>query len=182
MVLGICILALLVSCASTYTIATSSFDEIDYAGKLDYIEINVSKTGMGNDIMWIQQCHYTRPTKEVQYVITLNHTVANQLDNSMLPYLQIQLDDEVIKLDGTVKEKSGINEMFAKRSLYNRGRMYIIVDEAFIRKMASANKIRLNYYGQTLDFPKYGYDFMRRFVTDVIEGKNNARLKTPLIP
>lgn len=173
---------LIFGCSSTYRIFNSSFDEIDNAGKVDYIEINVSKTGMSNDIMWIQQYNYTRPSNEIMYIITLNHTVSNQLDNSMLPYLQIQLDDEVMKLDGNVKEKTGINEIFYKKNLYNRGRMYIIVNEEFIRKMANAKKIRLNYFGQTLDFPKYGYDFLKKYVSDVIEGQSNSRFKTPLIP
>jgi len=181
-IIAVLLISLTTACSSTYRVAEASFDEIDNAGKIDYIEINVSKTGMANDIMWIQQYNYTRPSNEKMYVITLNHTVSNQLDNSMLPYLQIQLDDEVLKLDGSVKEQAGINEMFYKKSLYNRGRMYIIVDEAFIRKMAGAGRIRLNYFGQTLDFPKYGYDFLKKYVADVVDGKNGSRFNTPLIP
>jgi hypothetical protein len=181
-IMTILLISLTTACSSTYRVFEASFDEIDNTGKIDYIEINVSKTGMGNDIMWIQQYNYTRPSNEKMYVITLNHTVSNQLDNTMLPYLQIQLDDEVLKLDGSVKEKTGINEMFNTANLYNRGRMYVTVDESFIRKMAGADKIRLNYFGQTLDFPKYGYAFLKKYVADVIEGKKDSRLKTPLIP
>ena len=70
------------------------------------IEVNVSKSGTGLDIMWIQQYNYSQPNLEKEYLITLQHTVQNEFENSILPYLKIQLDDEVFTLQGDISEKS----------------------------------------------------------------------------
>lgn len=175
-------IGLLTGCSSTYRVFRASFDEIDYAGNIDLVEINVSKSGTGLDIMWIQQYNFSQPEAEKEYLITLQHTVQNEFENNILPYLKIQLDDEVFTLQGDLKEKSGINKISNIKNLYNRGRLYIPVDEDFIRKMADAKRIRLNYFGPTLDFPEYGYEFVKGFVRDVIDGQSDTRTNTTLIP
>lgn len=175
-------LVLLTSCSSTYRVFRASFDEIDYAGNIDLIEVNVSKSGTGLDIMWIQQYNFSQPEEGKEYLITLQHTVQNEFDNGILPYLKIKLDDKVYTLEGNLKEKSGINKISYIRNIYNRGRLYVPVDEAFIRKMAEAKRIRLDYFGSTLEFPDYGYDFLKKYVADVIDGQSNKRTDTTFIP
>lgn len=167
--------------SKTYCVWRYEVDDLDSSCHIDKVELNLSKDGMSNsDLMHIERFDYFNDG-EVYYRLALRH-VGTYCNN----VLKLELDGKLYELEGTLtdtptisyKSLSYTNNLTLQRQETHKYILYVYLTEDDIRKIADAEKIRLSYFGQTINMPEWNYEFLDGFVNDVIDNKNTVRKVT----